>query len=140
MPDRRGGARPNSGPKKGAKYKPTLEKEAARGALREIVLTHMEAMTAAQIAHAQGIKYLVARHRKTGKFVTLTQELTNSILAGQDDEHEAIEVWEKEPSTPAYTDLMNRALDKPKEQVQELHISGALTLEDKLAKALKRTE
>ncbi len=34
----------------------------------------------------------------------------------------------KDPSVQAFTDLMNRALDKPKEQPQELQISGSLEL------------
>ena len=37
---------------------------------------------------------------------------------------EIVEVWEKDPSIHAFTDLMNRALDKPKEQVLELSIEG----------------
>jgi hypothetical protein len=38
------------------------------------------------------------------------------------DDEEIIEVWEKDPSVQAYTDLLNRALDKPAEQVQ---VTGA---------------
>ena len=34
---------------------------------------------------------------------------------------EIIEVWEKDPSIHAFTDLMNRTLDRPKEQ--ELPVS-----------------
>ncbi len=37
---------------------------------------------------------------------------------------EIIEVWEKDPSIHAFTDLMNRALDKPKEQVLEVNVKG----------------
>ena len=35
---------------------------------------------------------------------------------------EIIEVWEKDPSVQAFTDLMNRALDKPAEPPQQLDI------------------
>lgn len=38
---RRGGARPNSGPKKGAKYRPTLEKELAREQVRNFVTMNL---------------------------------------------------------------------------------------------------
>ncbi len=114
----RGGRRPNSGPAKGTKYKPTLEKEAARELARKIVTDRLEHLFAAQIANAGGLKYLVARHKKTGKFVRLTQELTERILSGEDTAHEAIEVWDKEPSVPAFTDLMNRALDKPADRMK----------------------
>ncbi len=120
----RGGARPNSGPKPGTKHAETLSKEQAREALRQVVMQHMEAMTAAQIAHAQGLKYLVARHKSTGKFEKLTKDQAEKLLSGEESEHVALEVWEKDPSVQAFTDLMNRALDKPKEQLQELQVSG----------------
>lgn len=81
-------------------------------------------MFGAQIAHAKGLKYLVARHKTTGKFAKLTEELMATIAAGQNPEYEAIEVWSKDPSVQAFTDLCNRALDKPKEQVQELEHTG----------------
>lgn len=136
----RGGARPNSGPKKGAKYKPTLDKEAAREALRAIVLREMESLVASQISAAKGIRYLVARNRASGKFVRLDEEAMTKLLAGEDDDSlEAVEVWEKDPSVQAFTDLMNRALDKPKEQKQELELTGELTvIPERLAAARKR--
>lgn len=123
---KRGGARPNSGPAKGTKYAPTLSKEAAREALRQIVLREMEGLTAAQIAHAKGLSYLVGRD-KTGKFKKLTSEEADKALAGE-SEYTTVEVWEKDPSVQAFTDLMNRALDKPKEQEQDVNIQGALEM------------
>ncbi len=35
---------------------------------------------------------------------------------------ETIEVWEKDPSVQAFTDLMNRALDKPADPAQQLDV------------------
>jgi hypothetical protein len=120
----RGGARPNSGPKKGTKYAPTISKEQARDALRQIVLAEMQALTAAQIAHAKGLKYLVTRNAKTGKFERVSKERMEQLLEAGDDALETIEVWDKDPSVQAFTDLMNRALDKPKEQEQEIKLTG----------------
>lgn len=96
----------------------------------------MEPMTAAQIEAAQGVHQFIYRD-DDGRFKVIDDpdELRKRLEDGT-----ALSLFTRLPSTPAYTDLMNRALDKPKEQVQELHISGALTLEDKLAKALKRAE
>lgn len=114
----RGGKRPNSGPAKGTKYGPnkaTISKEAARDALRQIVLKHMDDMTSAQISHAKGLRYLVTREKKTGKFIRVTEAMAK---AKEGDTEEIIEVWEKDPSVQAFTDLMNRALDKPAEQVK----------------------
>ena len=49
---------------------------------------------------------------KTGKFIRV-----GPAMAGAANE-ETIEVWEKDTSTQAFTDLLNRALDKPAEQVR----------------------
>ena len=122
----RGGARPNSGPKKGSRHAATISKEQAREALRQIVLREMDALTAAQIAQAKGIRYLVTRDKKTGKFIRVTEAMAKAKAAGENEE--IIEVWEKDPSTPAFTDLMNRALDKPKEQELAVTVTGTLEL------------
>lgn len=121
----RGGPRPNSGPKKGSKHQSTISKEQAREALRAIVLEEMREMAAAQVANAKGLKYLVVREKGTGKFVRVTEAMARAKL-GQTEE--IIEVWEKEPSTPAFTDLMNRALDKPKEQEQDINLRGEVNV------------
>ena len=123
-----GGKRPNSGPKPGTVYAPTREKAIAREALRAVIDKHMEAMTEAQIKHAIGIKYLVKRSKAGGKFEKVSVDQLDAALAGQDDGSLILEVWDQIPSTPAYTDLMNRHLDKPKEQEQEHKIDGKLTI------------
>lgn len=126
--DKRGGARPNSGPKKGAKYKPTIMKEAARDALRQIVLADMRELVDAQLAQAKGLKYLVTRDRHSGKFIRVTETMAKAKQDADDRETDTIEVWEKDPSIQAFTDLMNRALDKPAEQQQQVEIKGALRM------------
>jgi hypothetical protein len=123
----RGGKRPNSGPKKGAVYKPTLAKAEAREALRAVVMEHMADLLSAQIKHAKGLSYLVARHKASGKFEKLTAEEAERILKGEESDRMVIEVWEKDPSVQAFTDLMNRALDKPSEHM-ELEHSGDITI------------
>ena len=124
----RGGRRPGAGAKKGSKHASTLTKEQARDALRLIVLGEMREMTAAQIANAKGIKYVVARHKNSGKFERVTEAELRAILAGEDEDRIVLEVWEKDPSVQAFTDLMNRALDKPKEQEQDLNIAAELVI------------
>ena len=114
----RGGARPNTGPKKGSKHAETISKEQAREALRAIVLAHLEPLVAAQLAHAKGLKYLVTRDKRSGKFIRVTEAMAR-VQIGVD---ETIEVWEKDPSVQAFTDLLNRALDKPAEQFK---VTGA---------------
>ena len=116
----RGGFRPGAGRRKGTKNPATLSKEAAREVARQRILADIEPMLAAQIDHAKGLKYLVTRDRKTGKFIRVGPALAS--LANE----ETIEVWEKDPSVQAFTDLMNRALDKPKEQEQEISLRGSV--------------
>lgn len=103
------------GPKKGSKFQKTLDKALAREALRQIVMAHMQELTEAQIANAKGLKYLVTREKKTGKFIRVTEAMAK---AKEGDTEEIIEVWEKDPSVQAFTDLMNRTLDKPAESIE----------------------
>lgn len=113
-----GGFRPGAGRKSGGKNASTITKEAIRARVRELVAAHVDDLVASQIANAKGLKYLVVREKGSGKFVRVTEAMAKAKL-GQSEE--IIEVWEKEPSTPAFTDLLNRAADKPIEAVE---ISG----------------
>jgi hypothetical protein len=124
---KRGGARPNSGPAKGTKYAPTLKKEAAREVLRAVVMRHMDDMLRAQIAHAKGIGHLYTRD-KNGKFTKIENQAQIDRLLLEGTEDQDYWIFAKDPSVQAFTDLMNRALDKPKEQEQELEVKGALRL------------
>ncbi len=114
----RGGKRPSAGRPKGSKTAKTLVKEEARRLLREKVTAQLGPLVEAQIENALGIKYLVVRERKGGKFIRVTESMAQAKLGKGE---EIVEVWEKDPSIHAFTDLMNRALDKPKEQ--ELPVS-----------------
>lgn len=83
----------------------------------------------AQIANACGLKYMVVRDKTTGKFERVTETQVQLILEGKDDDRHVLEVWEKDPSVQAFTDLMNRTIDKPAEQIQaDLSHSGELTI------------
>jgi hypothetical protein len=84
------------------------------------VCAQLDPLIDAQIAKALGLKFLVYRDRRTGKFVRVTPSM---LEAGVGDQ-ELIEVWEEPPSTAAFSDLMNRALDKPSESV---HVDVAQT-------------
>ena len=116
----RGGRRKGAGRPKGSKEVKTLEKEAAREHLRQRVIAEMDGLLDAQFSAAKGIKYLVVRE-KSGKFTKLTKDQAGIKIASGD---EILELWEERPSTPAFTDLMNRALDKPVEQIQAQHTGG----------------
>jgi hypothetical protein len=106
---------------KGSKNKATLkaefDKELLREELRLKVREHIGPLVDAQIANAQGIKYLVLRHAKSGKFIKRIEDATGEIKL--DPDNEIIEVWAKDPSVQAFTDLMNRTIDKPAETVNQ---------------------
>jgi hypothetical protein len=141
----RGGARPGAGRKKTEKrldkeraaaerQQARWTKDAAREHVMQRVCAELDPLLDAQLAHAKGLKYLVTRDKKTGKFIRVGPAMAGAV------NEETVEVWEKDPSTPAFTDLLNRALDKPKEQEQELHLTGDVTLLDKIARARARLQ
>jgi hypothetical protein len=119
-----GGKRPGQRPPTGQTWKwpKTMAKDAARELVRQAITAHLEPLIAAQVANAKGLQYLVYRDKKTGKF----ERVKSLEDVNQDDER--IEVWEKDPSVQAFTDLLNRAIDKPKEQVQEIALLTDETL------------
>lgn len=117
----RGGKREGAGRKKGLE---ALSKEAAREFVRQQVSAHLGPLIDAQIENAKGLKYLVTRDKKTGKFIRVTEAMAKRKQDVLAENEEVIEVWEKDPSVQAFTDLLNRAIDKPKEQEQEIKMSG----------------
>lgn len=125
----KGGKREGAGRPPGTKNPSTITKEQARDAVRQAVIAEMAEMIAAQVSNAKGLKYLVTRNAKTGKFERVTKERMEQLLESQDAETlETIEVWDKDPSVQAFTDLMNRALDKPKEQEAEIQANVTLKI------------
>lgn len=120
---------------KGSKTQAVLDKLAARELVRQRVTARLGPLIDAQLANAMGIKYLVTRDKRTGKFIRVTEAMAK-LKQGHDEEH--IEVWEKDPSVQAFTDLLNRALDKPKEQEFEVKVSGEVELVQRLTKARDR--
>lgn len=94
-------------------------KEAMRLELRERVKKAFGPMIDAQIATAQGISHFMLRDPKTGKFERITDpdQIQAALNADGAEEGSSYYIWTKDPSTAAFTDLMNRAIDKPVEPV-----------------------
>lgn len=107
--------RKTGGKRKGFKAVKTIEKELERERLRQMVCAELEPMTKAQIAHAKGVSYMVLRH-SDGTFARATDE--KQIDAACAVGATAFQIFTQAPNVQAFTDLMNRALDKPAEQVQ----------------------
>lgn len=139
----RGGKRVGAGRKREtatsreAREQRSIAKEVLRERARALIAPHLKRLLTAQIAHAEGLKYLVTRDKKTGKFIRVTEAMAKHKQADAENE-EVIEVWEKDPSVQAFTDLMNRLIDKPAEQELSVKVSGELTLTEKIARARQR--
>ena len=114
-----GGRRAGAGAPKGPQQA-TLDKLAARELVRQKVTDALGPLLDAHLANALGMKYLVTRSRSTGKFVRVTEAMARKRRG--DDDEEVIEVWEKDPSVHAFTYLLDRALDRPKEQEIEVKV------------------
>lgn len=126
MPRQKGDGRGRLGGKaKGYRAPATLAKEAARELVRETITRELRPLIEAAVANAKGLKYLVVRHRKTGKFLRVTEGMARRRL-GKDEE--LIEVWEKDPSAQALKELLDRALDKAAEQPATIDHAGEIVL------------
>jgi len=95
-----------------------MTKEVAREALRILVMREMEEMVAAQVELAKGLKRVVVR----------TSDGSIRRASERHVKGERLEVWIDAPSTAAFKDLMDRTIDKPKEQEQAVAVSGGLVL------------
>ena len=118
-----GGARPGAGRPAGQKMQKTLEKEAAREFVRQMVTDNLAPMLKAQIAHASGVQHFFLRDPSTGQFKRITDpdEIEAALNAPNAGEGSTYWIFSKDPNVQAFTDLLNRALDKPTEQV---HVTG----------------
>jgi hypothetical protein len=121
----RGGKRPGAGMPKGYKFKHTIEKELEREKLRQLVAEHLTPMVLSQISNAKGVSYMVVRH-PDGTFTRATDEkqIDAALAAGG----ESFQIFTQAPNPSSFKDLLDRAHDKPKEQPQEIQVSGSLEL------------
>lgn len=111
------------GMKKGYKQPATLDKLAARELVRQRVTAALGPMLDAQIAHARGIGHVFTRD-KHGKYTRIEDADEIAALLEHGVEGETFWVYAKDPSVQAFSDLLNRALDKPKEQEMEVKLTS----------------
>jgi hypothetical protein len=110
------------GKAKGYKSPNTLDKIAARELVRRKVTEALEPMLDAQIHNARGIGHLMLRDPETGKFERIVSSGDPQVDEARIDAavrqgKSQCWIYLKDPSVQAFTDLMNRALDKPTEHV-----------------------
>ena len=125
----RGGRRDGAGRPKDSKSQGTLAKEAAREHVRQRITAELDPIIDGAIQRAKGLSYLVTRDGQTGRFV----RVTHTGIGG--NRHRSVE---KEPDMAAIRELLDRALDKSKEQEQKLdmHMTGDV---DKFVARIKLT-
>src|SRR5215813_11431971 len=125
MANNMGGKRPGAGRPKGMKWPSTLAKAEARDKVRQFINERLGEFLEAMADNVLGIRHLMMRDPKTGKFERITGD------AKQIDEalktKTAFWIYTKDPSVQAFTDLLNRALDKPAEHV-EIAGGGSITI------------
>jgi hypothetical protein len=95
--------------------------------VRQYVTERLGPLLAAQIDNATSIRHLIMRDPKTGKFVRVTGDVEQIDEAIKSKN--ACWIYTKDPNVQAFTDLLNRALDKPAEHVQIAgHDGGSLVI------------
>lgn len=114
---RHGGKRSGAGRPKGTKDPQTLTKELAREAARRQIIEEQDALIAAQIQHAKGIQHFFLRNEKTKQFERVKDPKLIQAALNKGEEGSFYWIFTKDPSVQAFTELMNRALDKPAEQI-----------------------
>src|SRR5215831_252768 len=99
-----GGRRPGAGRPRGVKSANTLEKAAARELVRQKVTARLGSLLEAQLDNAQGIRHLMMRDPKTGKFERITgdAEQIDKALKSKN----ACWIYTKDPNVQAFTDLL----------------------------------
>ena len=115
------------GRRRGSKNKATIEKALHREELRRLVVAELEPMVRAQIAAAKGVSHFFMRN-DAGQFVELVDSKAIQTALNSDDQDTYYWIHTQNPSTPAFADLMNRALDKPKEQEFDVNVRGNMDL------------
>ena len=121
-----GGFRLNSGRKRGFKFQYNLAKIEARELVRKVVTANLGPLLQAQIANATGIKYLVARDPRSGTFKRLTEAEIEALGTEGSTVPDTVEIWAKDPNVTAALGLLAYAIDKPKEQAQQIEVTGSV--------------
>lgn len=112
----------------------TLEKEAAREALRVRLTREMEGVAEALVSRCKGVRYFVTRNKKTGKYELVTNP-DQVVAALNSEDEESGEFYTDKPETTAIKEFFDRTVDKSKEQAQEINVTISLGQRIKLAQA-----
>lgn len=116
------------GPRKGAKYKPTVAKELAREEARRHIQEHLPRMLTSQIEAACGVAHLMLRN-DDGTWRKAPEKMNaDEILAVLNGDPNRFYIATKDPNTQAFNTLAAYALDKPKEQEQDVDLHAEVVI------------
>src|SRR5215831_17659253 len=121
-----GGKRKGSGKHKGTRWPSTLAKAEARELVRQYVTERLPEYLDAMSDNILGIRHLMMRDPKTGKFERITGDAKQIDKALKTKT--AFWIYTKDPNVQAFTDLLNRCIDKPAEHVQVTGDGGPLII------------
>lgn len=128
-----------SGKPKGYKAPKTLEKEAAREFVRQFATRNMMPVLLAMLASATGIGHFFERD-KIGQFTRVTDPERIEELMRSGKKGKTYWIFTKDPSSEAQRMLLDRALDKAKEQEIDVNVRGEAELVARLAAARARVK
>src|SRR5262245_54807776 len=104
------GKRPGAGRPFGSKTKKTLKKEAAREVVRQQVTAELEPLLHRQTAAAIGDSSVFVQDALTGRWRLIAAE--DEITPAERAAGRYLRVFTKDPSSQAFAQLLDRALDK----------------------------
>lgn len=125
-PQKRKVGRPKGTPKTGGKqpgYKApaTMEKEAAREAVRRRITERLVPLVDAQIDSAIGIKHFMLRDEfGQWKRITSPTKIEEALNSGKNNYF----IYTKDPNSQAAREMLDRAIDRPKEQPMDVNVTN----------------
>jgi len=102
-----------------------VNQELYREQVRQFVTANLQPMLEAQLEHSKGVQYMVLR-MPDGTYARATdvKQIDAACAVGAS----AFKIMTQAPNTQAFVALMDRALDKPREQPQDINIKGTIDI------------
>lgn len=108
------------GKPKGYIFPKTLEKQEGKERLRQMVLASLDPIVRGLIGKATGINHMMLRDETTGQWIRLTEpeQIEAALNSPGAEQGKTFWIHTKDPDVAAATDILNRAIGKPVEEVQ----------------------
>ncbi len=111
-----------------------IPKSVVREAYRVLAMPFIKPIAEAQIARAMGISHFMLRDPESGEWRRLTDpdQITAALNHPDASAGSTYYIHTKDPDMAAISDLLNRCLDKPKEQPQEVVVHDGDRIRERL--------